>query len=232
MSRYLLKLRVPLLMAALLLGPMSVCLADNPGKALFEERCQRCHDLPNPGEPPEMGWEARLQLMAKVAKLTPAQKDEVLSYLQSHSLAAEKTVSVADEKRLFESKCSLCHTLDRIFLIPLDDESRQHIVKRMRDKAPGWITQEESDLILDYLRRMPPDERDSKATDKADDIFRERCSACHSLERVYSRLAAGDASSWSHIVQRMQSKAPQWLSKEDADMVVEYLRSIVSTPKE
>jgi len=232
MFRHLLRLHVPLLAIFLSLGPAVICLADSPGKAVFEERCQRCHTLPNPSEPPEMGWEARLQLMAKVANLTPTQKDEVLSYLQSHSQTAEKSVSFADEKLLFESKCSLCHTLDRIFLTPLDEESRQHIVKRMSDKAPGWITQEESDLILDYLGRMPSVKRASKATDKADDIFRERCSACHSLERVYSRLVAGDASSWSHIVQRMQSKAPQWLSKEDADKVVEYLRSIVSAPKE
>jgi mono/diheme cytochrome c family protein len=207
--------------------------ANASGKAVFEERCKSCHDLPDPNKPPEMGWEERLKLMAKVAKLTPEQKAEVLSYLQSHTSKAESTMSLAQEGRLFEEKCSRCHTLDRIFLIPLNDESRKHILKRMRSKAPGWISDSDADLILDYLSKAPRVERDKKAKNKVDEIFIERCSACHSLDRVYDKLKDDDnPPSWAHIVQRMQSKAPQWLSEDEANKVVEYLRSLNPVPNE
>jgi len=56
-------------------------------------------------------------------------------------------------------------------------------------------------------------------------VFLERCSACHTLDRVYDKLQ-GDQASWMHVVQRMQGKAPDWLSKEDAKLVVEYLKTL------
>jgi len=204
-----------------------MAISSEPGQSVFEARCQRCHDLPDPGKPPEMGWEKRLKLMAKLAKLTPEEKAGVLSYLQSHSKKAEKTVSLADERRLFEQKCSLCHTLDRIFLEPLNEKSRQHIVKRMQEKSPGWISKDEAKQVLDYLSKAPKVERKKKATDVPAEIFQERCSACHTLERVYSKLKSEKgAAPWMHIVQRMQKKAPQWLSEKDAKLVIQYLKSI------
>jgi mono/diheme cytochrome c family protein len=102
----------------------------------------------------------------------------------------------------------------------------------MRSKAPGWITDDDANLILDYLSKAPGVERDKKAKNKADDIFVERCSACHTLERVYAKLKDSDSPSWAHIVQRMQSKSPEWLSKDDASKVVEYLRSLSPVPGE
>jgi mono/diheme cytochrome c family protein len=199
--------------------------ANPAGKEVFEQRCQRCHDLPDPGKAPEMGWEKRLKLMAKLAKLSPDQKTDVLGYLQSHSKSAEKTISLADERRLFEQKCSLCHTVDRVFLEPMTDETRQHIVKRMREKNQQWISDEESRQILDYLSKAPKVTREKKAQGDAEKIFLERCSACHTLERVYSKMKNNETS-WLHVVQRMQKKAPEWLSKEDAGLVVEYLRTL------
>ena len=210
---------------ALLLFTSFFVDADPAGKEVFEQRCQRCHDLPDPGKPPEMGWEKRLKLMAKLAKLSPEQKSDVLGYLQSHSQSAEKTISLADERRLFEKKCSLCHTLDRIFLEPLTDETRQHIVKRMRGKNQSWISEEESRQILDYLSKAPKVTREKTAKGDAEQVFLERCSACHSLERVYNKMK-NDQTSWMHVVERMQNKAPEWLSKDDAGLVIEYLRSL------
>jgi mono/diheme cytochrome c family protein len=204
----------------------ATAISTEGGKSIFEQRCHRCHDLPDPGKPPEMGWEKRLKIMAKLAKLTPEQKTDVLSYLQSHSKKAEKTISLADEQRLFEQKCSLCHTLDRIFLKPLDDESRQHIVKRMQGKIPGWISEEEAKQVIDYLSKAPKVKRVKKAKDIPAEIFQERCSACHTLERIYNKINNEKAPSWMHIVQRMQEKAPQWLSQDEARLVIEYLKSI------
>jgi len=208
-----------------LLWPVSA-ISNEQGQSVFEQRCQRCHDLPDPGKPPKMGWENRLKLMAKLAKLSPEQKTDVLSYLQSHSKKAETTTSLADERRLFEQKCSLCHTLDRVFLEPLTDESRQHIVKRMQRKMPDWISDEELKQVISYLNRAPKLEREKKTSDIPAEIFQERCSACHTLEHIFNKINNEKTPSWMHIVQRMQKKAPQWLSQDEARLVIEYLKSI------
>ncbi|HHJ35435.1 MAG TPA: hypothetical protein ENJ87_06695 [Gammaproteobacteria bacterium] len=202
-------------------------MADNSGEKIFEQRCHRCHDLPDPSAPPEMGWEKRLKIMAKLAKLTPEQKKEVLVYLQSHSKSVEETMSLSAEKQLFEKKCSLCHTLDRIFIEPLTDASRSHIVKRMREKNQQWISMEESRQILDYLGKAPKIKREKRASGNAQAIFLERCSACHTLDRIYEKLKTGNnLKAWTHTVQRMQNKAPEWLSKDDAKQVIEYLGTL------
>jgi len=209
----------------------SLAMSEVSGKQLFESRCQKCHDLPNPDTTPAMGWEKRLKLMGKLAKLSPQEKAEVLDYLQGHTKKAAKTVTLAEERRLFEQKCSLCHTLDRVYLTPLTDETRQHIVKRMKGKIPGWISDTEASLIVDYLSKAPKVERSKKSKGKANDIFVERCSACHSLERVYAKMKNDKVPAWTHIIQRMQKKAPQWLNSDEARLVVEYLQSIQSKKK-
>lgn len=217
-----------LYLAFFLLAPPAAGWADEmPGKRIFEKRCQKCHDLPDPGKPPPDGWPKRLDLMARFARLKPDEKAQVLEYLQSHAKRAVKTVSLAEERRLFEEKCSLCHTLDRVFLIPLTDESRRHIVLRMRERAPDWISEEEARLILDYLSRAPRAIVPRKeVSGDAAAIFRQRCSACHSLERVYLKLEESRAPSWMHIVKRMREKAPQWLTDEETEQIVQYLQSL------
>lgn len=146
----------------------------------------------------------------------------------SHSKSAEKIISLADERRLLEQKCGLRHILDRIFIEPLTNATRQHIVKRMRDKNQKSISDEESIQIIDYLSKTPKVPREKKAKDDAEKIFLERCSACHTLERVYSKMK-NVQTSWMQIVQRMQSKTAEWLSNEDAGLVIEYLKTLGQT---
>lgn len=55
---------------------------------------------------------------------------------------------------LFETKCSICHPLTRILrqLEPLEGWSS--IVAREREKAPFWISQQEAELITEYLQAL------------------------------------------------------------------------------
>ncbi len=59
-------------------------------------------------------------------------------------------------------------------------------------------------------------------------IFAVRCSACHSLERVFGILGEGTdaAEFWSHTISRMRGKAPQWMPESEASQNLEYLQSI------
>jgi len=85
------------------------------GRTIFEKNCQKCHALPNLENPPSEGWVKRLDLMAPKAHLSDAQKAEVLGYLMAHSKTAGTVLSMAQERKIFEQKCTLCHSTVRIF---------------------------------------------------------------------------------------------------------------------
>ena len=214
--------------------------AEEPGEKTFNKRCSQCHALPSPEKLTSEEWVARLDMMAPMAGLKKKQKTEVLSFLQSHSKQASTQVSMSRERQLFEEKCSLCHSPQRVFLRPLTPESRRHIVLRMQERASGWISPREAERILAYLDQGAPGikkpER-KKINGGTAAVFRERCTGCHSLERIYLELEehtqlAGKSAGWMHIVKRMREKAPDWMTAQEAGQIVEYLKSLKPVLKE
>jgi len=206
--------------------------ASSTGQELFEKRCVACHKLPNPAVEPTVGWEQQLEVMGALARLKKGQKEEVLAYLQTHSRAAAMDAALDEDQVLFEEKCSRCHSLDRIFLEPLRGEDLQHVVSRMQNKSgTDWLSDEEVERVLEYLTSAPRETVAAVALDDSttpDQIFAVRCSGCHSLERIFSKLgeSADTADFWSHTVSRMRGKAPQWMPESEAIQILEYLRTI------
>lgn len=206
------------------------------GRKTFEKNCQTCHDLPKMNETPSDEWAERLNLMAPMAGLSKAEEADVLSYLMSHSKKAGSTLSMAQERNIFEKKCTLCHSTMRVFNEDLTQESRRHVVLRMQKRASDWITPKEAEAILHYLQNskepvvaaMPQvGKKPVKTGMSSAEVFRTRCTACHSLERIYLKVEKGmNADAWNHVVQRMQSKNPKWLSRGDAKQIMAYLRSL------
>jgi len=206
--------------------------AKKDGEAVFEKRCSACHQLPDPDHPPPEGWAKRLDKMAPLARLKPDQKSAVLDYLSSHVEQAAKNASLEEDKAFFEEKCSRCHSLERIFLEPLTDESRKHVISRMQAKSgTSWLSDEDVERILNYLSRAKlRAPTPTKLGDGAgpDQIFAARCKACHSLERVFVNLDSKNGANmdWSHVVSRMRNKAPQWMTDTEAKEVADYLKSL------
>ena|GEM_PF-1838942 len=217
-----------------LIAPATWASADTKkdGEAVFEKRCSACHQLPDPDNPPPEGWAKRLDKMAPLARLKPDQKSAVLDYLSSHVEQAAKKASLEEDKAFFEKKCSRCHSLERIFLEPLTDESRRHVVSRMQAKSgTDWLSDDDVKRILDYLSRAKidaPKPADLGDGASPDEIFAARCQACHTLERVFLNLNSENAKKmdWSHVVSRMRNKAPQWMSDKEATEVTDYLKSL------
>ena len=58
---------------------------------------------------------------------------------------------VADGKSLFETKCSVCHGLDRPTARKETKEKWASLVKEMQGKKNGWISDAEASKIVDYL---------------------------------------------------------------------------------
>ena len=217
---------------------VSTASADaDAGQNLFEKRCSACHKLPDSGQPPSKGWTAQLELMAPLARLKKDQKQSVLDYLTSHSQQETMTAALDEDRLLFETKCSRCHTLDRVLLMPLEGESLRHVVNRMQSRSgTDWLSDQDVERVLAYLgavQRGPDQFAQLNGPTSAADIFALRCSGCHTLERVFLSLdeAENVEDFWSHTVSRMRGKAPQWMSDTDAAEILEYLRSL-SVPAE
>jgi cytochrome c2 len=205
--------------------------ASADGQALFEKRCAACHQLPDIDNPPPEGWEQKLKQMAPLAKLKGQQEDAVLAYLSSHVQETTMSASLEADKAFFERKCSRCHTLDRIFLEPLTDESRQHVVSRMQVRSgTDWLSDEDVERVLNYLSsatREAPTPPALAADAGAEQIFAARCQTCHTMERVAVHLGPGSEMEmdWSHVVNRMRGKAPQWITDAESRKIVDYLES-------
>ena len=220
-------------LVAVALAPL-VAGAANPetsaGEKVFKSQCGQCHALPDPQKLTAEQWVLQLESMAPMTGLKAREKTDVLGYLQAHSQKVATIMAMAKEKRLFEQKCGLCHTPDRIFLEPLTDQSRRHIVQRMRERAPNWISEKDMHEILEFLAHGAPEAKrpERKAAGGGEALLRERCSACHTLERVYLEVekSKGRAPAWLHIVKRMQEKTPQWITPAEAGDIVKYLQSL------
>jgi cytochrome c5 len=65
--------------------------------------------------------------------------------------AAAPAVPAADGKSIFESKCGVCHGLDRAAIRHETKEKWVSIVKEMQEKKAGWISDAEASKIVDYL---------------------------------------------------------------------------------
>lgn len=207
------------------------------GQALFEARCAACHDLPDPMAPPDEGWAERLELMAPLARLKDGDKQDVLSYLLEHTQHSVNVAALEEDRSFFEEKCSRCHALQRIFLEPLTDESRHHVVVRMQARSgTDWLSDEDVERVLNYLAVATPDTAppESLSADAgAREIFDVRCTGCHTLERVFTMSADSheDGSPvWEHVVGRMRGKAPQWITDTEAQRILEYLREAMPSP--
>ena len=67
------------------------CQEEQGGEALFKDRCQQCHPLPNPAMRSAAEWPSLVEKMSKFMhiahkrELTEEQKREIITYLQARA---------------------------------------------------------------------------------------------------------------------------------------------------
>ena len=167
----------------------------------------------------------------------------VLAAASTPSPAAEPARSAAPagepipEEQLFERACGQCHPSSRIFLVELDPAKRRHVVEHMRGRWEGGayaLPEADVERLLAYIdsRARAGDAAQPSAATDARTLFRERCAGCHELDRIYARAREERSrpAAWLHVVTRMRAKSPGWISDEEAERIVEYLRER-TTPK-
>ena len=110
------------------------------GKAAFEENCMECHSLEWPMEKitDRAGWDETLTKMANTgAVLSKKNKRQVLEYLIA--------------KSTFQTKCSVCHELERPLVKNKEFQAWVDTVRRMAAKKPEHLTEEEIQAISGFL---------------------------------------------------------------------------------
>jgi cytochrome c2 len=196
---------------------------------LFEMKCGRCHHLDKPLSKYKTfeEWDATtLRMRAKLPVWISEEERKSITYYLAKVRGKSKPKDIPETQALFENKCSRCHSIDRPLyaLKPLTEWPK--IIERMRNKAPGWITEEEAEIITSYLvenikaRRIELSAKRELSDEQA--LFEVKCSRCHVLDRP---LQTEDLSSdnWAETVMRMREKAPDWISMEEAKKIIEYL---------
>ena len=109
-------------------------------KAIVEETCIECHDLewPMTKVTDRKGWEETLTKMANTgAVLDPADRELVLEYMLA--------------KSSFQTKCVLCHSLDRPMEKNKQFQEWMATVQRMSSKKSGHLTDDEIKAIAGFL---------------------------------------------------------------------------------
>jgi mono/diheme cytochrome c family protein len=66
-------------------------------------------------------------------------------------VTAAPAAPAADGKTLFNTKCGVCHGLDRAAIRHETKEKWVSIVKEMQGKKADWISDAEASKIVDYL---------------------------------------------------------------------------------
>ena len=215
----------------------SVSLAQDPGDQILEEKCTMCHDKPDPAKLTQEEWVIKVDEMAPNAGLSSAETSTVLDYVSSHAKGAAAVLSMVNEKKLFDEKCSLCHTTDRALIMPMTADSVREIVSRMQAMAAswfmagGWITNDEAEEISEYLVHGAPEstrpKRSELATSDPYEMFLQRCTACHTAEKIFVLLESDrggkTVTKWAEVVDEMQEKAPDWIIKSEAKTITSFL---------
>jgi cytochrome c5 len=65
--------------------------------------------------------------------------------------ASAPAAPAADGKTLFETKCGVCHGIDRATALTETKEKWASIIKEMQGKKADWISDAEASKIVDYL---------------------------------------------------------------------------------
>lgn len=110
------------------------------GKEAFEENCLECHSLEWPLKKiaNREEWDLTLTKMANTgAVLSKKQRRQVLEYLVA--------------KSTFQTKCSVCHALERPLEKNKEFQAWVETVRRMAAKKPEHLTEEEIQAISGFL---------------------------------------------------------------------------------
>ncbi|HYL97921.1 MAG TPA: photosystem P840 reaction-center cytochrome c-551, partial [Blastocatellia bacterium] len=152
--------------------------------------------------------------------------------LQSINMGAA-TIDVKASQQLVQTRCSQCHTLDRVVGARKDPSGWLATVNRMRSLPGSRISESDAKVILAYLLSENSVDVSSKQGELTVGraLVDSHCNRCHTLERTYQ--AAKSPEDWKQTVARMTGYAQSiegFFKPGDVEKIVQYLSS-TQTPE-
>jgi mono/diheme cytochrome c family protein len=92
-----------------------------------------------------------LSVMLLVFAIGCAKQEPPKPAIPTTPAAAPPEAPLADGKTLFETKCSVCHGIDRATARTETKEKWASIVKEMQGKKADWISDPEAAKVVEYL---------------------------------------------------------------------------------
>ena len=133
----------------------------------------------------------------------------------------EKTKSL-----LVDTKCSKCHTLNRVFIHSRTEEEWNTVIGEMMAKIPGWFGPEDAkQIFIEIITNRQ--ERVKEITEERKDyvdnrlLFLDRCAICHPVNRILKENRSPEE--WCETVERMRSEAGDYITAEDATRIAAFL---------
>lgn len=159
------RFRLPIALITLVLSAATPLRAQAPGalpqgdgRDLAATACSQCHNLNvlMAGRDGPVGWKNHVyNMVLRGAQLTPREADIVIQYLVTNFgpiAPAATTVALpgGPGKELVETRCAVCHTLERVTVVKRQKGDWDHIVSRMYERW-GVSAPEEAQTIAAYL---------------------------------------------------------------------------------
>lgn len=159
----------------------------------------------------------------------------VYHFVASATLVAEVPSDPANKPPMVNVKCSKCHTLKRVFIMPKPAEEWRETVQKMMDKNPKWISPEEAqqifeEIVNEWPERVRSATQERKEYEDARFLFVDRCTSCHSVNLML--LADKTRAEWIETVERMRLKDPVYITEEDAGRIAHFLSGRAEVLKE
>ena len=121
-------------------------------------------------------------------------------------IIATETVDNENRSLLVDTKCSKCHTLNRVFIHARTEEEWHTVIGEMMVKIPGWIGPEDAEQIFSEIitnRQERVKEITAERKEYADNrlLFLDRCVMCHPVNRILKDSRTSEE--WKETVERM-----------------------------
>jgi len=136
----------------------ATALPQGDGRDLVATACAQCHALNviTAGRDGPVGWKHHVyNMVLRGAQLTPREADTVIAYLTANfgpGVPAAGTVTLPNGpgRELVETRCAVCHTLERVTIVKREKRDWEAIVARMYERW-GVAAPEEAQAISAYL---------------------------------------------------------------------------------
>lgn len=129
-------------------------------------------------------------------------------------------------RKVVQQKCSVCHSLERVYAYVKTESDWRDYVSRIRAKDPAIMNDTEALQAVGYLIKNLGIDDTKMDVQLGMRIILEKCHKCHTLERVFTFKKT--QAEWAQTLELMRSFDPYLLNDSESRQVNYYLGKILA----